>query len=191
MTKVVLFNGPPQSGKDTLRNYILYDYNAYDVDFKDGIFDAVNWRTLYETVYPDKALYSYEEFKNETNLRQFLIDFSEKVAKPLLGNDIFAKLFCNTIKNHNTDRVNIFYVCADLGFNVELDTCIAEFGLDNILVIQLHRTGCSFDGDSRYYVDTAYRGVKTLLVSNNGDPHDVYVNEIRDSLQRFLYGTTT
>lgn len=58
-----------------------------------------------------------------------------------------------------------FYI-PDSGFldeTLELATAVSKA---NITVARLHRTGRTFDGDSRYYVEAEKYGINTLDITN-------------------------
>lgn len=161
MIKLVLFNGPPRSGKDTSRGMVeafsRRPFTSIRLDFKDTLLNSIDYRYILQDDRP------YEDIKASTpELRKILIDFSEKVIKPNLGEDYFAKRFVETIlayKNSSTSPKLV--LCADVGFDIEIDTILKQINPKDVYLIQLRRDGCSFLNDSRNYVKT------TSLIENN------------------------
>lgn len=166
MTKIIFFNGPPRSGKDTAALNVL-DYSSAFSHIRD-------WRAR-PTVHfdrfamPIKRAFAgmvnqsidrfgnvepYESNKSEVipwlgvSYRQWQIDFSEGFLKQY-GKDIFAKLFIQRNSLVSDDDV---IVVPDSGFAEEVAPIAERFGFNNILLIRCHRPGYDFTGDSRSYV---------------------------------------
>lgn len=160
MTKIILFNGPPRSGKDTaaLRVQKIFtsmsvearvDFDRFAMPLKSAFAGVVGAdMDQYGNVEP------YESTKGDIipefgcSYRQWQIDFSESYMKPKYGSDIFARLFVQ--RNRNTDAMAI--VVPDSGFVEEAKPVADAFGLENTLLIRCHRPGYDFTGDSRSYI---------------------------------------
>lgn len=176
---IILFNGPPRSGKDTAA---LIACNF--IDSLPGPTIA-NWEKF---SYPLKSSFAcmvgaamntrgdvlgYEERKNEplsilngASFRQFQIDFSEKFMKPLYGNDIFGRLFLERCKEHPEREV--IQVVSDCGFQIEADALKGH----NVCLFTLTRKGTSFEGDSRQYV-TPHEDWYHFEIENDGTVDDL------------------
>lgn len=194
--KVILINGPPQSGKDTLRS-VLYKHlsptcNCFSRDFKDGIFSVLQWEALFRLTQPNLESYDYEYLKNNYNLRQVLIDFSEKTIKPNFGQDVWAKVFCRVVENtHKVGsilRPKSVGICADLGFKEELETVENYFGPENVLVISIYRDGKTFDGDSRHRI-TFGNSKNLVFINNDLNIEKSYKEQIAEEVEKFVNGT--
>lgn len=160
MTKIILFNGPPRSGKDTAALRVQKTFSNINADTWIG-FDrfAMPIKAAFAGVVgADMDEYGnvepYESTKDDVipwlgvSYRQWQIDFSEKFMKPLYGNDIFARLFVQ--RNQNTGASAI--VVPDSGFLEEAKPVADAFGVENTLLIRCHRLGYDFTGDSRSYI---------------------------------------
>jgi hypothetical protein len=168
MQKVILFNGPPGSGKDLsaiiLRNMItgkkglLSDppYRPEILKFAAPIKAAAH--ALYNIPY--SCEYYEKEFGNDwkdkpqgefygLTPREVYISLSEEYMKPMQTPNIFGRLAVRAMKNHIDRNVFIF---SDSGFIEEALPVITKVGLDNVILIELTRPGCSFKKDSRGYI---------------------------------------
>jgi len=90
--------------------------------------------------------------------RQALIFMSEERLKPDFGEDVVAQRTCNAVAEAHarcleagvTDPVLLF---SDGGFQAEVEVLAKTC---DVLVVRLHRTGCTFEGDSRTYIQAAH-----------------------------------
>lgn len=183
---VVLINGPPGSGKDTLGK-ILVDHcgpsNASILKFAQPIRGAAM------SIFPGLSEVNFEGWKNQdTGLRksynslspngniitqeipvkgrEWMISFSEDFMKQY-GQDVFAKILLETIGATSCPLQT--FVITDCGFQVEVDYLADR--LEKFAIIQVHRDGHSFDGDSRQSV---FCGTdKTWACENNGSLDDL------------------
>lgn len=164
--KVIIFNGPPGVGKDTL-GYMLYTFMqehklvAFMQSFKKPLIDIalavsgvdratwVEWYTQKEK--PRKEL-------GGLSCRQFLIKISEETIKPSFGQNYFGVRAANDL----CEGVNIF---TDGGFVPEVEPLIKKVGIQNVIIIQLSRDGHTFAGDSRSYINI--KGCPTFKIINN------------------------
>jgi hypothetical protein len=195
--KVVVFNAPPRAGKDIAAEYLCgcfgNEVKTYHKAFKEVLFDICA-KTLGITVgdylqgyyrkTPDhvwwmKDLVSLSTsahmgaVSNNTNYsqREFLIHMSENVIKPIFGKDAFGKAFVNSLPEEGLVFVS------DSGFKEELQCVLDHVGAENVLVVQIEREGCSFEGDSRKYLK------KSMFES----PPDMIKVINNDTESRFLY----
>lgn len=185
--KVILLNGPPRSGKDTLGN-MLRERNLASGEnrvvlekFAEPIkrHFAASWGVSLEWIEANKDRPFMEG--STTTVRQMLIAYSENYLKPLLGKNIFGRLLCARIgadqsgilasiyaKTNTSDDV---VVITDSGFSAEAQVVI-DAGYD-VRLIRLHRTGCDFTGDSRSYL-----GAQDL--SGLDSTQDLYADDIHE-----------
>jgi hypothetical protein len=99
--------------------------------------------------------------------RQYQISMSEDWYKPRFGQDIFGRLLVDRIRRQSA----YYYVVSDSGFTYEAQPLIDAFGVDLVSVYHIHRDGCSFDGDSRNWIDSYSLGVKHFPIDNQpGNP---------------------
>lgn len=161
MPKIIFFNGPPSSGKDTFAKLVSNElkrmgYLSWIIEFKTKLVDIVT--LLYSISYVQWYEWYTEEGKNIPRVeldgmspRETLIYVAETIIKPNLGYDYFGK---DAIKRINT-KLSSFDVISisDGGFNEELNTFIKEYGADNVALVRLFRDGYDFSFDSRQYLN--------------------------------------
>lgn len=171
--KLMLFNSPPKSGKDTAAKHL---YANYDVTFERFSMPnktafagcmGIGYNEFFEVDY-------YEDHKEEVieglgvSFRQWQIDFAEYYMKPKYGKDVFAKFFLKRLegyeKNCHLGNDNIVVV-PDLGFQIEVDTLEKIFDPKDVLIVQTLRDGCNYDNDSRENVTS--KEFNILTITNN------------------------
>lgn len=166
-TSVVVFNGPPGSGKDTAADFITFHLGANHVRFKDPLVDitctvykvsAGWWRAHYTR---DLKEVRQPELRDQSP-REALIHVSENVIKPSFGADAFGRVAAAALTPSGLN------VISDGGFVHELAPVVAAVGQDNVLVIRLHRDGCDFSRDSRAYLPDRALGCRVLDLDNDG-----------------------
>lgn len=174
--KVLIFNAPPRSGKDYSANYICKHLEGtYHKEFKAPLIGLV-CKTLQIDECDFREVYDKEKDKKETicvqslingeptttyySIREYLIHMSEKVIKPLFGNDFFGDY---AGKNLNYGW-NIF---SDGGFPEEVKALYKYTEKKNIVVVKIMKDGCSFKDDSRGYIPDELVG-KTHVLENDG-----------------------
>lgn len=168
--KIVLFNGPPGSGKDTAANLAAKHYpekSVLKVKFakpvKEGCHGLFGLFDEERRVLPHDH---YEKVKNtpsgdflDMSPREAYIWYSEEVMKPKFGQDIFGKLALREIREEIMSRVYLHNIPAyrvfvsDSGFRKEAEVLQRFFGAKNVALVTVKRPGCTFEGDSRSYID--------------------------------------
>lgn len=186
MTKIVLFNGPPRSGKDTatgmaisfLPNAIHYRFAS---PLKDAIHGLFGMPMLVQEHFDKVKDEPRKEFLGMTP-REAYIWLSEEVVKPKFGNDFFSKIAAKWIcANAGEDTV----IISDCGFQTEADVLIDEFGVENVLIVQIYRPNCSFNNDSRNYV----KSDNAVFLSNETTKEDLQEN-VKKILEEFVHGSS-
>lgn len=191
---IILFNGPPGSGKDAAADYfgkrgfkhLSFKYQLYKETVK--YFDVdFNW---FMEGYKDREIKEIPStLLGNMSRREAMIYVSEKVIKPRKGLDYFG----NQVANEIQDGVD--YAISDGGFVDELVPVINKVGSENFTLVQLTRNGCDYSSDSRRYFDgnvvheyvnrkptpvsskyvLPYKfDVKTYRIHNNGTIEDFY-----------------
>lgn len=178
MKQLIILNGPPRSGKDSLAKYLCSKYKAFHhVKFANELKTIAH--RLYNT--PEQHPDAYENFK-DTPLTEFInltprqayINLSEDYIKKHHGKDFFGLQLISTIKKVPDNNENVFIV-SDGGFEEELLPLLEAFRPSLITIVQIYRQGCSFDNDSRHYFDKerfGKLGVKFLSVENNASEEE-------------------
>lgn len=173
-----MFNGPPRSGKDLATSFCCEYFNGTHALMKTALikltadFLRITVEDFLEH-YDDKCddntyeqsacvwikdLPMYQMPGGCISKRDALIHVSENVIKPSFGNDIFGKLAAD-----NLPEGLVFF--SDGGFPDEVQPIVDKVGIENILIVHIKRDGCTFEGDSRDYINI--EGVKTVIVEND------------------------
>lgn len=172
--KVILLNGAPYCGKDTLAKQLLRLIdNSEFMTFKTPLYLRMSekFNLPLETVIEictGKPKELPHPLLNGKIPRQELIYISEQEIKPKYGSGGVAELAANAILDTEDYGPKVF-IFPDSGFDAEkntLKTILSHFGLSNLYVIRIEREGCTFDAvkDSRKYLDNP-----DLIIENNVD----------------------
>lgn len=149
---IILFNGPPGSGKDHAADYfkqygfkhLSFKYQLFIETIKyfgvDSAWFMERYNTRSEKEVPTSLL-------NHMSCREAMIYVSEKIIKPQRGLDYFGNLVAEEIDVHKN------YAISDGGFIDELIPVVERVGNDNFVLVQLTRDGHDFSSDSRRYFD--------------------------------------
>jgi|14BtaG_2_1085337.scaffolds.fasta_scaffold01293_13 hypothetical protein len=173
MTTVLILNGPPNCGKDTVADRIELQYGWRHRRFKDRLYEIASFRSgcaglrKYVRLCTDRDLKDkpYDGFTGDfkgLSPRESLIVVSENIVKPCEGADYFGSFLAKSIDSDYT-------VVSDGGFEEEIAPLI-NLGMD-VYIAQLSRHNCSFDGDSRNYVQP--EGAKVRQFSNDSSIADI------------------
>lgn len=174
MTKIIFLNGPPGCGKDTVAAQLLdYYHMKMSAPLKVGAYNLF-FGANDHNMSPLAILSDVETLKakkvvpdSDITWRQFIIEISENLMKPLFGEDIFGRIVregMNSLIAQGTTK----FVFSDSGFSEEAIPLIYEVGSENCKLIRIHRDNCDFSKDSRSYIDLEQYGVKTYDIENNG-----------------------
>lgn len=178
--KVLLLNGPPRSGKDTISAILKNRSSSFVHEEKFAMpmkrcvpliysVPLEHWKTRLDTA-ANKDLPCSEFFG--VSPRQAQINFSEEYLKPIHGQNIFGDLLVRRL-----DMIcGGFAECAvisDSGFVPEAERVVEEFGAENVQLWRIHRDDCDYVGDSRNYIDLQYLGVDSYVIDNSGSMDDL------------------
>ena len=154
--KVIILNGAPSSGKDTIANFFRDVVGLEKMEVKKDLFDIAlcisgisegDWFERYD----NRELNLKEVPWNRLNgisQRDFLIRISEDWVKFVFGKDVFGVKAAARIQESGSTS----FVFSDVGFKEELEAITSVVGEDNVLLVRLHRFGCTFNGDSRTHL---------------------------------------
>ena len=188
---IIMFNAPPQSGKDTCADAIMEVFKGvHKVNFKDSLYkrsaailgyDLSFWTSICQNnILKDKPM---KDIKIGTQLirnatpRDMLIAVAENVIKPEFGNNIFAVDALNSIRQHMLNNIgdNIF-VMPDCGFDYEADVIKGAFPNAKVVVVRIEREGHTFDNDSRNWVPCDHVLVNEGLIELKKDVISLVAN---------------
>ena len=169
--KVILFNGPPRSGKDTATVALLDFYQKtkhlkFSRPLKEGLEKFFNIKDPQDV--ESKKDQKLPELLGLT-WREAQISLSEEWAKVKFGKSVFGKIILNDILYSNKE---LFFI-SDSGFYEEAEPIIKVIGEKNCLLIRLKRNNCSFDNDSRSYWKNPYKDLMEVTIDNNKSVTDL------------------
>lgn len=158
--KILILNAPPRAGKDYLGNYLNSVYpNSEVVKFAEYLKLATHG--LYGVIDSEGRIapaHFLESVKDEPSdlfygltPRQAYIAVSERFFKVIYDKSFFGERLVEKIERSNAE----LFIVTDGGFVEEIQPLIDHFTEDNIKILHLFRTGCSFDNDSRDYIPSS------------------------------------
>jgi len=186
---IVIFNGPPGSGKDEAASLYKENFSFKSLSFKHQLFkETIEFfgvdKDWFMQGYNDRDQKEIVEHAlGDHSRREAMIHVSENVMKPKKGLDYFGKLVAEEIEDE------VHYAVADGGFVEELKPLIEKVGRENIVIVQITRDGHDYSSDSRRYfngnlikeytinyetpIDSAYvleeeMNINTYRIHNNG-----------------------
>lgn len=164
--KLIIANGPPRSGKDTMCGLIREGITGHDLiplSYKKTLYVGVARRygLSAEAVFQmnDDTLIKDEPSSifNGKSVRQALIFESEEVIKKEYGpQGVAIQTFKLLEEEYGIERLKkaVLY-CSDGGFNSELQAAYDYFDIDvdQVYIVRMLREGTSFKGDSREFLN--------------------------------------
>lgn len=168
MHRIIFLNGPPRSGKDEGASIIVRNFPArrYKMSrpLKDGLaaFFGFN-HAMMRDIEANKDEEGIVALFNGLSWRQAQISLSETWAKRVFGDDIFGKLAVMYLREATSTDITVI---SDSGFLHECLPIVRHFRPSQCLLIQLMRDGCTFEGDSRSYIELDEFGVTTVQLHN-------------------------
>lgn len=207
---VIILNGPPSSGKDTLADILICELEArspgqvHHLRFKDELYAATAEHYGVSLDYLMKVATDTElkelprEPLGNISPREALIHVSENIIKPQYGDGYFGSQLAKRILSmHNRHvygwhlRSDLYFVISDSGFYEEL-YALLNSRIDTMVFVKLGREGTSFKNDSRKYLDegvinaiSEYCGVTDsvyLELTNDGSLDDLKTGPVRKIL---------
>jgi hypothetical protein len=149
---IVLFNGPPGSGKDAAADFFK-ELGFKHLSFKYQLFkETIKYYDVDQKWFMDRYKNRDEKevpsaYLNHMSCREAMIHVSEDIIKPQKGLDFFGSLVANEID------LNRDYCISDGGFVDEVAPVINKVGSENFVLVQLTREGHNYSTDSRRYLD--------------------------------------
>jgi len=172
--RIILFNGPPRSGKDTAARFVYSDNPfIHWFRFSQPLKDMVSAMfTLNST--DAKVIEEHKDNKLpllfDNTFRELQIWLSEECMKHRFGKDIFGRLARRRVEN----SLAKLFINSDCGFVEEAIPLLDLVGPKNMLIVQIHREGYDFSKDSRSYITLP--GVQTVKLVNQGKLRDYEYN---------------
>lgn len=159
---IIILNGPPFSGKDTLGNRLLDNIkNSIHVRFKDVLyaFACEQYKLPLHTVIEVCNDVSNKDkpspLFNGLSPRDALIDISENQIKPKYGAGGVAEILCDMLEVTEEIDQDTTLIFTDGGFEVEVEVLMRRLKVarEDLIVIRLVKDGCTYEGDSRSYFE--------------------------------------
>jgi len=182
---VILLNGPSKSGKDTVVSrlipYLKFKHLKFADPLKDRLCAVLGCsRAELEQIkdQPHKLLRKKDSLDCYTPREELIYD-SEQHWKPRYGDDIFGRILAHKVRNSPDQLV----IASDCGFEDEIGRVVAEVGRHNVRVVRLHRSGFTFQGDSRGYVEGC--GAKCHDIHNDAGTHELTMAVLRVIIREF------
>jgi len=154
--KILVLNGPPGCGKDTLALHIVKEFpQAEHIKFANEL------KAMTHRLYNSPLLHpnSFEDCKDAPNdifygltPRQAYINVSEIYIKPIHGQRFFGEVLAREIKTKEKEGKSLF-VISDGGFIQELIPLTQITYQSDINIVKIYRDGCNYKGDSRNYLN--------------------------------------
>lgn len=183
---VIMFNGPPRSGKDSACEIIMEHFpEVHYAYFKEVLYkesakilglDFNFWASVCQNGdLKDKPMLTMSTGETGAVMtpRDILIYLAEKVLKPKWRQDFIARRTADTIAKliqlqREQSNEEAVIVVPDLGFDYEINTVRGMFPDAYVLSVAVHRLGFTFEGDSRNYVK-----IPNFGLHNNGSYEDL------------------
>lgn len=183
-SKIILLNGPPAVGKDTIADYLVNNHGFKKRSFKSHlikcvavlynvkkstVFDLIDDRILKETpmmVFGGKSP------------REAFIYVSEQVIKPNFGKNYFGDMAAESISEPAK------YVFSDSGFIEE--TNALKSVTEDMLLVRMYRNGTDWGNDSRKYLPEDI--CKRFMVLHNDSTVEYAGEAVNDTFNIFLKG---
>lgn len=157
MTKLLLINGAPRSGKDTAGEVArrvgrgkvhVAKFSKVLKERTHALYGLFGWdgKPLPHDEFERVKDCEHDEFLGATP-REAYIAVSEKLMKPLHGDAVFGLMLLQDLECNAADADLI--VVTDSGFASEAVPLVERYGRENTILMRIHRTGCDFNGDSR------------------------------------------
>lgn len=180
--KIVILNGPSQSGKNSIARVFLNNYDGFHMQFSRPLKDAVHaFLGLYNCKhdeFDDTEDEISARFREQTP-RQAYIDMSDFVKKAY-GIDILGKLIRNRIIN-TYHRMNLrprkgyiskpVVILAECGRIEELTPLLKEFPSQSFHIFRMHRQGYNFKDYRDYILGYNFNGELITDIYNVTQPN--------------------
>lgn len=187
---IIVLNGPPGSGKDTIAEFLAKLYGYSHIAFKDELYKEASRvsglpYSFVKFLATDRKLKdlpnsNFTVSGRNVSPREFLIHVSENIIKPLKGKDYFGIKTAEKADNFSN------VVISDGGFEEEFYPLadLASNSNRGLLVVHLFKEGCTFEGDSRKYLTREFlEGLSATDLDLELDLVEVY--NIQPTVQEF------
>lgn len=175
MKTVIILNGAPGCGKDTIAKQMFHRFGLELCSMKEPMFNiaramlGTSGYERFKSDYDDRTQKEKsQDYLGGKSPRDFFIWISEDVVKPLFGKQHFGKLASESLQEKKSTAI-----FSDGGFPDEVRRLV-EDGF-KVKLVRLHRKGFTFAGDSRDHIyipeliSWRYREYDVPLISGDID----------------------
>jgi hypothetical protein len=167
--KVVIFNGPPRSGKDTICDHLYKQFPQHIIrtrfaeSLKLGCHALLGLQNTTAEEFNDVKDEPQELLGGRT-WRQVYIHIAERGLKDFFDKELFGRVMLNSLRHKLAEKAFIQHgsygsdpdrqvvVISDCGFVEEIQPLIRYFTPDRLVLIRIHRRGFDYGLDSRGYI---------------------------------------
>lgn len=161
---ILVFNGPPGVGKDTLANYAQsFDSRSRHVKFISTLKQAVAVLFNYpiELMEEGKDDPKYTKFGKRIREHQIALG---SALRNIYGEEVFGRMLADRILSMPMQTP--YVVISDLGVTGELRALAEAIDRERITLFRVHQEGKTFSGDCREYIRGEDFGIKTYDLQN-------------------------
>ncbi len=157
--KILILNGPPNVGKDTLADNLVKTAKGiwHKCSFKEKLYyDVANYYSVdvgwFKTIATNRVT---KEIKftelGYISPREAMIYVSEEIIKPTYGKDHYGKKLLERVKFIEENNGDMNFVIPDGGFEEEVQVLMDAYP-ENVWIVHMKSKDCSFKNDSRDYI---------------------------------------
>lgn len=155
----IVLNGPPRAGKDTAIEILADVFPDGDVyqffrPIKELLHEELGLSVPYD-FYEETKDVPLPEFGGMTPRRAY-IDKGDRMQAEL-GHSVLTDTYFSAIASSNAP-----ILITTCGMDSEALEIASIFGVENTLVLRIHREGCDFSQDSRSWVHSEHLNIKDV-----------------------------
>lgn len=191
MKQILILNGPPGCGKDTLANHVVKNIKtAKHLMFKESLYklalDAAGLQSHYTELFTDRQLKEdattspFYVAGQKVSPRGWLIHISENLIKPNFGRDFFGDRAASVVAASDSK----LFIFSDGGFKEEI---LPLIDVGHVTIIQIKSPNHSFNADSRNWLTPEmfpFKSVNIFTINNYGTLEQ-FLQDGLDSIQDF------
>lgn len=154
---LIILNGPPGVGKDTIGEKLAQYLSCSMLSFKEPMWEIARaflgegkFKTFVELYNNRETKEMPQEYLGHRSPREFFIWISENICKPAFGQEYFGERMLEIYSQVARDNPCSASVVTDGGFPRELFPFVKEG--HQVFIVRLHRKDYTFAGDSRSYL---------------------------------------
>lgn len=177
--RLILLNGPPRSGKDTV-GAMIASHLGNTTCWMDKLSAELKERThaMYRlfTIKGTPLRWDFFELKKDRPAEAFLgltprqayIDAHERYWKPVHGEDVLGRLLLRRLQGTLEWTPELNLIITDAGDAPQCLPLVEVYGRHNTTLIRLNRPGSQWDNRRAFDLDK----VETVTLENPGDSYE-------------------